>query len=121
MDVLEKDIEPVALKHGKLLPQVSSVANLPFTNYFSVDCFSHTLSTFQFVLDHRLSLHTSDLLGNISIAVGACVCVCVCEKGFEVACMRLLNQLSATSVPTVGSHVLCLSLPVSLTFPKCIY
>ncbi len=89
MDVLEKDIEPVALKHGKLLPQVSSVANLPFTNYFSVDCFSHTLSTFQFVLDHRLSFtHTSDLLGNISIAVGACVC----EKGFEVACVRLLNQ-----------------------------
>ncbi len=55
----------------------------------SVDCFSHTLSTFQFVLDHRVSsTHTSDLLGIISIAVRACVC----EKGFEVVCVRLLNQ-----------------------------
>lgn len=55
----------------------------------SVDCFSHTLSTFQFVLDHRVSsTHTSDLLGINSIAVRACVC----EKGFEVVCVRLLNQ-----------------------------
>lgn len=54
-----------------------------------MDCFSHTLSTFQFVLDHRVSsTHTSDLLGIISIAVRACVC----EKGFEVVCVRLLNQ-----------------------------
>ncbi len=82
VDVLENDIEPVAPKHGKWSPQGFFSSQFTISKPLqSVDCFSHTLSTFQFVLNHRVSFtQPSDLL------------VCVCEKGFEVACVRLLNQ-----------------------------
>lgn len=97
---------------------ISSSFKGPFTiskPLQSVDCFSHILSTFQFVLNHRFSYtHTSDLHGIICVAVRACVCENVL-CGFLKWCVRLLNQYLQHPFQTAGSLSILRPLFISLS------
>lgn len=83
---------------------ISSSFKGPFTiskPLQSVDCFSHILSTFQFVLNHRVS-YTHDWFTWYHLR--SCEGVCVWEHPlwvFEVVC-EASESVSAASVPNCG-------------------
>ncbi len=80
---LRTTLNPLPQNMGNDHLKVSSVANLPFPNHFRVWTVSLTL-----FLHFNLSSITEFHSHNRVIYS----CVCVCEKGFELACVRLLNQ-----------------------------